>query len=597
MSGRSCLQFATRDKWVHQVGLLSKTVIPNSMESDISSLDILTILTATVRDASFWTGLATVFVFSQGRFSEKQIDDENIDPPLPARCFTTRFRYYSSALVFAGVYVALFVCLIIIGSIPAFQDILKPLFGSLHDVPADVAGGGKQNIGTPAWAAMIVMVIAPTVPWINRSERLLRLWLQEFSDTPFKARGLADEIIQNLLVSTGAPPNLDHASEENLVALFGRLEELRHQLTSSGRWRRDQSYRDFYAQNGELLARTTDRFRALEWEIGTQANRKTRSSNNHHRRTWSAAAHPYRTQMATLVQRLGRLLACALLYSEIEEYAVRERLRHMSNMSNLAPATFRFTAAQVILAIVFSALIAGFSGPVSSLLNNKFIMGAQLDWDQMVEQIKIWAPISVVIAIAFTLPLLLVAAIRLYLIDIRNQDCEDLNWDQTTVILLFAFIGCFGLATLPSVAYLAYAYTVAPNVNQGYLATGVLWALPPAIINTAFIHCSEIRWGHSKWQNWLVDFSMFCVLGTLVALLTGASLAVVHLTVYGTSFHDEFQLEIPLMVTLAVVSISNGMLHCSTSRVKRVTADGSASGQVTMLVSRPAVLPSAKPAN
>ncbi len=545
---------------------------------------------------SFWTGLTTVFVFSQGRFSEKQIDDENIDPPLPARCFTTRFRYYSSALVFAGVYVALFVCLIIIGSIPAFQDILKPVFGSLNDVPVDVASG-KQNIGTPAWAAMIIMVIAPTVPWINRSERLLRLWLQEFSDTPFKARGLADEIIQNLLVSAGAPPNLDHASEEKLVALFGRLEELRHQLTCSGRWRRDQSYRDFYAQNGELVARTTDRFRALEWEIATEAHRNNRSSNTHHRRTWSAAAHPYRTQMATLVQRLSRLLACALLYSETEEYAVRERLRHMPHMCNLAPATFRFTAAQVILAIVLSALIAVLSGPGSSLFNNKFIMGAELNWDQGIDQIVIWGPISVVIAIAFTLPLLLVAAIRLYLIDIRKQDSEDLNWDQKTVILLFAFIGCFGLSALPSVAYLAYANTVAPNVNQGYLATGVLWALPPAIINTAFIRCSEIRWGHSKWQNWLGDFSIFAVLGTLFALVTGASLAVVHLTVYGTSFHDEFQLEIPFMVTITVVSIFNGMLNCGASRVKRVTADGNASAQVSLVVSRSAALPSAKPAN
>ena len=123
----------------------------------IEPLNIFTIFAATLQDASFWTGLVTVFAFAQGRFSEKHVDADNIDPPLPARYFTSRFRYVSASLVFSGCYVLCYVGLIVAGSFPGFQEFLKPLFGTV----GASAGGQSQahQIGlTRLGATWLLMV-------------------------------------------------------------------------------------------------------------------------------------------------------------------------------------------------------------------------------------------------------------------------------------------------------------------------------------------------------------------------------------------------------------------------------------------------------
>ncbi len=225
---------------------------------------------ATVQDISFWTGLATVFAFSQGRFSEKQGDEEETDPPLPNRYFTSRFRYYSSAALYSGVFVAIYCALIVVGSIPALQDDIKDIFGSL----AGSAARSEDEVGTPAWAAMLIMVVAPTIPWVKRHEAALRLWLQEFSDIPFKARQLADEAIRTLLASMNAAGGLDAADEPALFELFARLEQLQARLGATGRPKPDQGYKRFFKEHGELLAKTKGKIKSMRAEFETLIERE-----------------------------------------------------------------------------------------------------------------------------------------------------------------------------------------------------------------------------------------------------------------------------------------------------------------------------------
>jgi hypothetical protein len=511
----------------------------------------------------------TVFAFSQGRFSEKQIDIENIDPPLPARYFTSRFRYISSALVFAGAYVILYICLIIVGSLPAFQDVLKPLFGSLAGAPrGDAPSAQNADIGTPAWAAMLIMVVAPTVPRIRRIEQSFRFWLQEFSDTPFKARELADEIIQSLLASLGPPLRLEDALEPELVAVFDRLEELRQKLTASGRSKRDQNYREFFSEQGEILSQTLNQFRIIQGELVAlrKGGRRARPSIQSDAQVPSLSAPPsHRTQMVTLVRRLGRLIACALLYAESEEFAVRERLREMPHLSDFARASFQFTIVQVLLAMFMIALVAIVAGPVISVIIN--LSSGVVTPDQLLEQIKEWSARGVVLAVAFVLPMFLVAAVRLYLIDLTVHGRGEMSWQENMMMLLLTFIGCYGLSVLPQMAF--QAYEGGQQFSSTNLALASLHALPPAIANSAFVKISEFHWRGTTTRNAVFDFAIFAGLGGASAVIAAALLSLMYLQGAGNfeGFIPFFQLEIPFAFTVALVSGLNGALQCGASRV------------------------------
>ncbi len=525
--------------------------------------DILAILAATIRDISFWTGLVTVFAFSQGRFSEKQIDIENIDPPLPARYFTSRFRYQSSALVFSGTYVMLYVILIVGGSLPVFQDILKPLFGTVPGTSTTNTG----PIGSPAWAAMVLMVVAPTIPSVRHIERGFRLWLQEFSDSPFKARGLAEEIIDALLISVDARPGLESAPDEALLAVFNQLEVLRAELTASGRNKHDQRYREFFVEQSEIVSRTVDEFHSLSGEMPPR--RRPRA----HDVPVPASSPVRRTHMTILVRRLARLTACALLYAESEEYAVRERLRSMPHLSEISRASFQFSLAQVLLAVLIITLAAVVTGPVFSMLRN-FAFNIEVSPQQLLQEILRWSAQGLMIAIAFVLPLFLVAAVRHYMIDLSLQERREIGWYEKMMALMLAFVGAYGLSMLAVVGWTAYG--AGQQFNGFVLMQALLWALPSAVVNTAFIRLSEIRWAASPVRNAAVDVAVFAAIGGGSAAGAGALLALLdiqELPDFG-KYWFYFWSETPFVVTFAVVSGLNGALQCGASRVVEASVRG-----------------------
>lgn len=545
------------------------------MDSPNLGLTLWKILVATIQDASFWAGLVTVLAFSQGRFSEKQADEE--DPPLPARYFTSRFRYYGSAVLYSGVFIAVYCVLIIVGSVPAFQVVLVDLFGSLKFPATSLAQPGatsKAEIGSPAWAAMLIMVIAPTVPWIRRRESSFRLWLQEFSDIPFKARQLSAETIVALSGSKISLGRVEDADEVDLCNLFDQLERLERELVRSNRPKLDEAYRRFFLEHGELLNKTKAKFSAIRNEFDTfrsvtkplQFTRKPRSVDQ------AEGERPellsYRQQMALVAQRYARLLICAMLWIEGEEYNVRQTLRKVADTS-ISVSPFRFTKGQVFLGLVLVTISTLILGPVVAVIVD-LIRGAAISPRLLIGYIGDWAIWGIAFSFAFILPLSLAAAVRLYLIDRRVHRGGPPDTGLLAVTLVLTFLGCLGLASLVTVAVSALVITVLPppvEQPQGLdLLLAILRAIPPAAVNTAFVMVAGMRLSEPGRRNALVDFLLFAAIGGGTALFIYA----IHSLALAGNFRELIQSfwqnRTATTLTTCVVSGLFGVLQCSMSR-------------------------------
>lgn len=531
------------------------------------TLNLYAIVVATVQDISFWTGLLTVFAFSQGRFSEKQGDEEETDPPLPNRYFTSRYRYYSSAALYSGVFVGIYCALIVIGSVPALQDDLKQLFGSFTGSTSI----GDEDIGTPAWAAMLVMVIAPTIPWIKKQEAALRLWLQEFSDIPFKARQLADETLRTLLASMEIADSIDDAAEPALFELHARLEQLQTRLCATGRPKSDQNYKRFFKEHAELLAKTKNKIKSMraEFDALQAAGKPARA----HRRAKHAAegngdkAEPmaYREQLLVLVKRYARLLACAALWIEGEEYNVRQAFRGAPHLGDFRTAEFRFTKGQVFLGLFAVTLTALLVGTACDLLQAAIMADEPVTrhYDQLIYRLG-WGLTE---SFAFILPLLFAAAIRLYLIDRRVHRGQALEWQTVAVALIMAFVACWGLAALPTV--LVQTIRAVQNGDALDLTFAMLLAAPPAIVNASFVILSGTRVNGSALRRALADFASFSLIGGVSALLVFS----IH-KLRAVQDYSFWQVYLADIATIVVVSGLFGALQCSISRGLEASAKG-----------------------
>ncbi len=515
-------------------------------------------MVATVQDISFWTGLATVFAFSQGRFSEKQGDEEETDPPLPNRYFTSRFRYYSSAALYSGVFVAIYCALIVVGSVPALQDDIKVIFGSL----AGTAPDGNLEIGTPAWAAMLIMVIAPTIPWVKRHEAGLRLWLQEFSDIPFKARQLADEAMRTLLASMNAAGGLDTADEPVLFELFARLEQLQNRLAATGRPKLDQGYKRFFKEHAELLAKTKAKIKSMraEFEALRDAARPARAQRRQ-RQADAIAEHAepaaFREALVLLVKRYARLLICAALWIEGEEYNLRETVRGAPHLAAFGTAEFRFTKGQVFLGLIAVTAAGLFVGAACDIALMAILTDEpRATYFNALDYRLGWALME---SFAFLLPLLFAAAIRLHLIDRRVHRGQPLEWQTVCVAIILAFVACWGLAALPTVLLQTIKGAQAGVALD--LTFALLIAVPPAVVNASFVALSGARLNGSRRRRALLDFAAFGAIGGACALLVFAFQQ--FRTGADYPFIEGYAADI---ATMFVISGLFGALQCSISR-------------------------------
>ncbi len=513
-------------------------------------LSFLKILLTTLKDLSFWTGFVTIVAFSMGRFNEKVLDDEELDPPLPNRCFTSRFRYASSALIYVLVYLVIYSGFVIAGSIPALQEPLTELFGSL-----DVS----ERIGTPAWAAMIVMVVAPSFDRVRKADARLRRWLMDFANIPFKARQLAEEIIAAVRRrdGDGSAAVLHELPTVRLLEICEAFAELRGRLCSQGGERAKAAYREFFNLTYGGIVRSLDqRHQTLKGEIAAERAAPTARS--------AEDSLGFRRQLADLARRNARVTACALLQIEAEEHSAREVLRTRGQLPGVAAGLFRFGGAQTVLGVLLVFALCVVVGPLVQYLP----AAGEVDAAQLWESLRKWAFWGVVGAAAYLLPLVLAASVQLWLLDKEDEGAERRDWTFKALVLLTTLAGCFLLAAVPM---FVGAILKARLFGEAHSPLIVAFALVPAAAAVLFIPMSRWRLNRPHAINALVDFAVFGITAGAVAYATGSLVNLVRLASGAArAMGPLFEMVTRGMADVAVVAFfiggAFGALQCAASR-------------------------------
>lgn len=430
-------------------------------------------------DVSFWIGLTAVVTFSWTRFNERQTDESEIDPPIPSRSFTTRFRYQLAAVTYAGSYGFVYVILIVLGTIPAFQGVLKDYIGAIE---------GK-DIGTPAWAAMAVTAILPAFKIFRAADQRLRTVLQDFASIPLKARGLADELLQGLAATlattedteaTGYPP------------LYRALLDCIDQLKTSPRLRARRAYTQFFAQYQSIQDNAE---KSLESSAVASGGPESLISGG---------------QWKVLTNRIARLITCAILQVEADEFHARRVLRDELGISGVHPARWRFTLSQVVLGIftIVAAVVVGLV--VSSLYSATTYQSTNVSSTLVLAIARQAVLIGLLAVPMFVLPLIFAAGVQMYLLD-RQQLGNSLEWHELLLARVLTFCVAYGFALLPALIFAAIGAHIWDGGSVKILVWAP-WAIPPAAAATLFVVLSTVNPTGSRSANAAVDFGAHAIL-------------------------------------------------------------------------------------
>lgn len=498
------------------------------------------ILGVLLADPSFWIGLVAVGMFGWTRFNDRQWDEEEIDPRIPTRSFTTRFRYHLAALTYTGAYGILYVALIVLGSFPFSQRLLVEFIGTIE---------GK-DIGTPAWAAMAVTAVLPALPFFKRLDQGLRARFHNFASIPLKVRHLADEILAGL---TRAPGAAAHGGRK----VYASLEDCVKRLKTSPRLSAARDYGDFFA-----------RYRSVQEDLAEQVEGAASDDNGraHAERVSSA-------QWQSVNKRLSRLIACAVLHVERDEFAARDVLSSELAIPRISPGRWRFTLNQIALGgfAVVLAVFAGFGGGgLVEVHSYQSFAG-----DATVPQIAVTLLASVfmigVLAIPiFVLPVIFAAGVQMYLLD-RKQFGLRLEWHDLLLARVVTFLGAYLAALLPALVMAAiHAHfrddDAAPMAQAVPIAHWLPWALPPAAMATLFVIQSTFGLTASKSVNGAIDFAAHA------AVAVAATMAAYWLSMLA-GFQPETALGVPsqsflriAVMTAALTGGTLGAVECAVSR-------------------------------
>jgi hypothetical protein len=446
-----------------------------AMPSDIGhitrTVEILSILLA---DASFWAGLGAVFVFSWARFNERQLDEEETDPPLAVRSFTTRFRYQLAAITYTGCYSIIYLLLIVLGTLPASQRLLISLIGTIE---------GK-DIGTPAWAAMVATAILPAFKLFNNLDQRIRVALQRFASIPLKARHLADEIVVGLTTL--------NTSTNNPVAPYGAatyasVQDYIERLKASPRLSAQKAYRQFFSKYQHIFESLNKKCKALSVTASM-----TEQPNA-----------PLQEQWEFVVRRLSRLVACSVLHVESDEFKAREVLYNELGIPGIQASSWRFTTSQILLGALtmISAVVLGIVG--SAAYKVVTFPSTEISLS-LILAISYQSLLVGALAIPmFILPLVYAAGVQMYLLD-RQQMGDPLEWHELLLARIFTFCMSYALALLP--AMIVAAIAARRDGGSVDFLVWAPWAIPPAAVATLFVIVSTVTWTHSRVLNTAMDF-------------------------------------------------------------------------------------------
>lgn len=515
------------------------------------------ILSATIQDWPFWTGFGTIALYSLSRFNEKYHGEEEVDPPLPNRCFTTRFRFYSTWLVYCLFFLIAYSLLIVFGSIPRFQDLLKELVGSVAQ-----HGGGSETIGSPAWAAMVVMVVAPALKPVHLVDFNLRRWLLRFASIPMKVRSLADELVMCYASSANpaeAGDDVWQLSDESLWAADAALEALKQQLKSDHNPKADR-YRAFFNEHDGVVTGIEQKAQILKARRDDVVALPAAEAES------GVATSMLHEQLAAQVMRHARFLCCAVLNVEAGEYEAREHLRKAGDCDTLPPAPFRFRVHQAFL----TSLVAFVACTLAGTIVHFVFGGPPQSLVEVVDKLAGWALWGAVTGVALMFTAILAAAVQFWLLDEeRFHKGRQRSFGVKSTTTVCTLIGCAFLAALPLfVGELIDARIESRDVS----ALILLYGLVPAVATLAFIKLSRRPAILEGLMGALVDF-------VLIGSVGAVAVTVVHPVVVAlkaVSTGEEVLLNqwlanslesLPELAVVAfVVTGVFGAMHCRASR-------------------------------
>jgi hypothetical protein len=425
-------------------------------------------LEQSLAEPSFWMGMILVFLFAQSRFQVTKLGGDEIDPPVAARSFTTRFRYFVASATYVGVYEFIFCALLSVGSFPFLQKMLTSLVGSL-----DVEG---QQIGSPAWAALVTTSLLPSLPGFSGADDRLRDFLHEFASIPATARQVGNDLLQSLrkrLASNSEPGNEDDFRQLQLAReafdyLAARARTLRR-LTNT---RASRGYQRFFDKYQSYWKTLEDELAQLEKTAKGQTLEPI-----------------IRDRIAAVPNKAARYIACATLLVEDSEYLARQRLMNVFGLADMNVVGWQFRLVQIFISTVCVAV-----GTLAGALAAAWISNA---WGGDPDPLRkaltqapryfTWVLYSVPM---FTLPLIFAAGVRMYLTDLAEFGEDTLEWEDRLAAGIVTFIGAYGLSCLPLL--IAEAITAPPQAGVN-LERILPWGFAPAAFAVIFMLMSAQR--------------------------------------------------------------------------------------------------------
>lgn len=506
---------------------------------------------ATLSDLSFWIGLIVVTVFAIERFGRWDADIEELDLNIPARSFTTRFRYNFAALAYSGIYSALYIGLIFLSAFPQLQDILKHWLGEIGANIEDQA-----SIATPLGAAMVSTTVLPSVPYVRHLDVYIRSVLREFASIPLKARYIATILVRQIAVEIHgkpilAPHNTDSLENEirERLAVYDSLRAKSRALQQLPRLRSTRKYTAFFAKYRSISD-------ALE-ESTSGIRRELRSTPD--------GSSVMLRQIDTNINRLSIYIACALLAVEPDEYTVLKTISEDLRISGVTRNVWRFKSTQIGLGIfvvgvfaIIGSILAAFSMRLLSVETPPGIL-------------EYFIPICILVSVGlipvFVIPLIFAAGAEMYNID-RAAFGERQEWDERLFGIVLTFIGCLGSALLVALIL----GVIAAGLYDVTIAVGPLlpWGLPPAAVALTFFLMSYTRIGDSRWLNVGVDFGVHAGVAVAAAMVAQNLLPWTGLE-YQRDVHLDFLIyaitePLPIAIMAGLVGGTLGALQCAISR-------------------------------
>jgi hypothetical protein len=439
---------------------------------------------------SFWIGFVLVTVFAYGRFAISEADSEKDDPRLKARSFTTRFRYSLSAIAYIGIYEFYFGLLVGIGSLPFLQEMLTQWIGGL-ELPAD----NPTEVGTPAWAALFVTSVLPVAPGFRNFDTVIRRKLHKFASIPFKARGLALAIVDQLTpqffnalendesaaASRDMPEPVLKAAQ--LKWLFGAIDKLQNVNSNPGG---AEDYNKFFASDYQgILKSAKEKMSWLEESLASP----------------ESAVLVIAPEREALLNKMARFLSCALLQNESSEREVRNVIRDKLEIDGFPPLPFDFSLKQIILNLIL-VLILTFLGSVVALGFTPAVGWHSIS-TPMIGTIFFWLPFM---AITMVVPFVFAAGVQLYFMDRQQVERSSIPFEDKLLALIFLLVVTFAVGLLPSLlGMVAGDY----RLSEDWVMQVVPSGLTPAVVALMFYFLSSRHIVGSTWIEALLDLIVF----------------------------------------------------------------------------------------